>query len=965
MTEQAAPRRSELTSPLAIAAYRSGYVYAVISGVMGIAGMLGELPGLARLAQPLSSWPRIPLLGSIALVAIGFALWQFLQQRYRSAFFAALIAELTAALSLVAQVAPTTISHDAMALASAVLVLAAATPLAVVSARRRLLPEDASVGIAGFILLAVAATLLIARATGITHTTIDMLGAGPSLQVLVAGFLIGSCYVALVWSRGLLSGDSATWLPTALGIAGVVTVIVLWRGLASRENDQVVALTRQAGEERRRVLVREAVVTAHSLHCASEWRASGASFDQQRRDIAALQRDVPGLEAAGWISSLGVIDTVTSPSLAGVGADSVTLAYVNRNCQIARQHRVPSARLGDEAIRDPRAGVRDQCLQWHDGRGDAHRAALPRCDPRYLARIPLRDHWPRPAASPGRPPIRTRRGSGCSGWGWICGAVHATLAAWPTQETVDGVRSSLPLLVLLMGFAVSGLVPVSVRFAQRSLRSVANWSARASPLRWSARTDGIWEWDLLTGGSVHSPGIWRYLGYDPESVPPIRDAWIALVHPEDQPRLAREIQEHLSGVRPSYEAEYRVLARDGKWHQIVDRGRVVDRTASGHPARMVGIKADVTVARSAAQAREAAEQRFREVFDSGFQFQLLLDRGGLVVEINQHALDEFGVAGDDVRGKLAWNTLWWQGNPEAQERLRSATAAAARGLTRRYEEEFSGPAGEATHIEIAVKSLTGESEEHMQLLLEARDLHGTPTRRGDAARGGDPHDDGTRRGAGGARDQQSTGRHPEFLFAHRGAIPATHPHYKYVGAIEREVARIAAVTRQLYETYRPEHDSQAGAAIATVIGDAVSFLEQVNRATGVHVVVELGRGPLILPLPGALLRQIAYNLVQNAIEASPSGGTVTVRTIANNGHFELRVRDHGAGIPAESRERIFEPFYSTKSGRLRTGGMGLGLALVRRTVTAAGGTIGVHDVEGEGCEFVVTLPLHATKEETA
>jgi PAS domain S-box-containing protein len=353
------------------------------------------------------------------------------------------------------------------------------------------------------------------------------------------------------------------------------------------------------------------------------------------------------------------------------------------------------------------------------------------------------------------------------------------------------------------------------------------------------------------------------------------------------------------------------------------------------------------------------------VFDSGFQFQLLLDRGGLVVEINQHALDEFGIAGDDVRGKLAWNTLWWQGNPEAQERLRSATAAAARGLTRRYEEEFSGPAGEATHIEIAVKSLTGESEEHTQLLLEARDL--TARRRAEATlREVETLTTMGRVAAQVAHEINNplAGIQNSFLLI-KGAIPATHPHYKYVGAIEREVARIAAVTRQLYETYRPEHDSQAGAAIATVIGDAVSFLEQVNRATGVHVVVELGRGPLILPLPGALLRQIAYNLVQNAIEASPSGGTVTVRTIANNGHFELRVRDHGAGIPPESRERIFEPFYSTKSGRLRTGGMGLGLALVRRTVTAAGGTIGVHDVEGEGCEFVVTLPLHATKEETA
>jgi PAS domain S-box-containing protein len=504
---------------------------------------------------------------------------------------------------------------------------------------------------------------------------------------------------------------------------------------------------------------------------------------------------------------------------------------------------------------------------------------------------------------------------------------------------------------------------VSVILAQRMLRGAREAERSRISEALERTTDGIWEWDLLTGASVHSPGVWRYLGYDPDAVPPIRDAWLALVHPDDLARLTQEIADYLSGARPSFDAEYRVLARDGKWHTIVDRGRVVDRTASGHPARMMGIKADVTVTRSAAHAREAAEQRFREIFDSGFQYQLLLDRAGAVVEVNQHALDEFGVADADIRGRLVWNTLWWNGNAPAQDRLRAAVSSALRGLTRRYEEEFAEDGGATVHLEIAVKSLTGEVEEQTQLLLEARDL--SARRRAEATlREVETLTTMGRVAAQVAHEINNplAGIQNSFLLI-KGAIPTTHPHYKYVGAIEREVARIAAVTRQLYETYRPEHDGHAGASPATVIGDAVAFLEQVNRATGVKVQVVLGAGPTVLPVPGALLRQIVYNLVQNAIEASPAGGMVLVRTLVRDARFELLVRDHGAGIPPESRERIFEPFYSTKSGRLRTGGMGLGLALVRRTVTAAGGTIGIHDVDGEGCEFVVTLPLQTMKEE--
>ncbi len=966
MTESDIPRRTELTSPLAIAAYRSGYVYAVVSGLMGIAGMLGELPGLARLAQPLAGWPRLPLLASIALVAIGFALWQFLQQRYRSAFLAALIAELTAVLSLVAQVAPIAISHDAMALASAVLVLAAATPLAVVSARRRLLPEDASVGIAGFVLLAVAATLLIARATGMTNTTIDMLGAGPSLQVLIAGFLIGSCYVALVWSRGLLSGDSATWLPTALGIAGLVTVVVLWRGLTSRENDQVVALTRQAGEERRRVLVREAVVTAHSLHRASEWRAAGASFGQQRRDIAALQRDVPGLEAAGWISSLGVIDTVTSPSLAGVGADSVTLAYVNRNARLpdtiaflpldtaTKRFVILAPACAINVCSGTMVAVMRTARLFRDVIPDTSRGF-------HYAIIGRAGRLAGPAADSDA----TRQ--------WIqwlgldSGAVHATLAAWPTQETVDGVRSSLPLLVLLMGFVVSGLVPVSVRFAQRSLRSVRDLERSRITAALERTTDGIWEWDLLTGGSVHSsghlalPGIRSGIGAaDPRRVDRARASrGSAAPRPRD-PGASQRRAAQLRGRVPRARARWQMASDRGSRPRGGPHGQRPSRAHGRHQGR----RDRRALGRAGARGRRAALPRgVRQRLPIPIAARPRRPGGG----------DQSTRAGrlrrrrrDDVRGKLAWNTLWWQGNAEAQERLRSATAAAARGLTRRYEEEFSGPGGEATHIEIAVKSLTGESEEHTQLLLEARDL--TARRRAEATlREVETLTTMGRVAAQVAHEINNplAGIQNSFLLI-KGAIPATHPHYKYVGAIEREVARIAAVTRQLYETYRPEHDSQAGAAIATVIGDAVSFLEQVNRATGVHVVVELGRGPLD---PAAARRAAPADRLQPGAERDRG---VAERRHRDRAHHReqrplriARARSRARASRPKSRERIFEPFYSTKSGRLRTGGMGLGLALVRRTVTAAGGTIGVHDVEGEGCEFVVTLPLHATKEETA
>jgi len=93
------------------------------------------------------------------------------------------------------------------------------------------------------------------------------------------------------------------------------------------------------------------------------------------------------------------------------------------------------------------------------------------------------------------------------------------------------------------------------------------------------------------------------------------------------------------------------------------------------------------------------------------------------------------------------------------------------------------------------------------------------------------------------------------------------------------------------------------------------------------------------------------------VEASPAGGTVTVYGDIAEGMFVLRVRDQGAGVPSEIRTRIFQPFVSTKDRSVATSGMGIGLSMVQRSVTALGGSIELVDPPDGGAEFVVKIPL--------
>ena len=135
------------------------------------------------------------------------------------------------------------------------------------------------------------------------------------------------------------------------------------------------------------------------------------------------------------------------------------------------------------------------------------------------------------------------------------------------------------------------------------------------------------------------------------------------------------------------------------------------------------------------------------------------------------------------------------------------------------------------------------------------------------------------------------------------------------------------------------------------VAKAVAMADGPDRRD-VRIVPELQCGAAVPCVPEEL-HEVIFNLVKNAVEASPEGGEVLVSTATDGDHAVLTVRDRGEGIAPEARERIFAPFYSSKDGM---GGMGLGLAIVRQLVRAMGGDISVESEPGMGAEFTVVLP---------
>jgi len=137
-----------------------------------------------------------------------------------------------------------------------------------------------------------------------------------------------------------------------------------------------------------------------------------------------------------------------------------------------------------------------------------------------------------------------------------------------------------------------------------------------------------------------------------------------------------------------------------------------------------------------------------------------------------------------------------------------------------------------------------------------------------------------------------------------------------------------------------------------IIEDLFAFLEEELRSCKI-----LFKTTFEYNLPAASLDQdhihrAFLNLVRNAIEAMPDGGTLEVTTRLNQPWIEVVFADSGSGMPADQIERIFTPFYTTKSG-----GTGLGLSITQHIIAEHKGEISCESTSGQGARFTVRLPV--------
>jgi signal transduction histidine kinase len=185
----------------------------------------------------------------------------------------------------------------------------------------------------------------------------------------------------------------------------------------------------------------------------------------------------------------------------------------------------------------------------------------------------------------------------------------------------------------------------------------------------------------------------------------------------------------------------------------------------------------------------------------------------------------------------------------------------------------------------------------------------------------------------------------------RDGIAAADPRAEFATILIREVDRLNRVVADFLDFSRPAGVSQERLDLVATVQEVLTLTKLAARKKRVELTLSSG-GPLELVADGAQLKQAFLNLILNAFEAMPDGGTLRVSVTEHSGEIAIRFTDSGVGIAPQHLEQIFSPFFTT-----RRDGTGLGLAITQRIVAAHGGRIEVESQVGTGTTFSVILPI--------
>ncbi len=167
-------------------------------------------------------------------------------------------------------------------------------------------------------------------------------------------------------------------------------------------------------------------------------------------------------------------------------------------------------------------------------------------------------------------------------------------------------------------------------------------------LAMAAASDGIWDWNVVSGETYYSPAYMQMLGYSPGELPEQNDTWQMLLHPDDKNKALAVVDAAITSNTSRYEHEFRLRAKDGSYRDILSKGSVVSRDGQGKALRAVGTQADIT-------EKKQAQERLRKLslaVEQSPSMVMITDRHGVIEYVNPQFTKVTGFTSQEAVGAL-------------------------------------------------------------------------------------------------------------------------------------------------------------------------------------------------------------------------------------------------------------------------------------------------------------------------
>ncbi|MDA8415297.1 MAG: ATP-binding protein [Desulfobacteraceae bacterium] len=178
------------------------------------------------------------------------------------------------------------------------------------------------------------------------------------------------------------------------------------------------------------------------------------------------------------------------------------------------------------------------------------------------------------------------------------------------------------------------------------------------------------------------------------------------------------------------------------------------------------------------------------------------------------------------------------------------------------------------------------------------------------------------------------------------------PKHEFIEIQIKETERLNHVVEDFLRMARQQPVELRDCSLREELETIMTLVSRDAHERGVALSLEAGTDPAMIRGDGEKLRQAFLNIILNALQATPTSGSVEIVLDRDETGFGIHFRDNGSGIAADNLQRIFEPFYTTK-----TDGTGLGLAVTRKIIEAHDGKMDIESKPGQGTTVSIHLPL--------